>query len=154
MRKEDCQHFLTWESKPPKDLYPYCDTILWNQTLMEKINNIAALIHKTTMIGGGNKIIAHPSKRELFETLKYYNTQSQRLSGRFNVIFEEDCEYSTIYVYNDTIEDPRRACLKHHVDHTTGLITLTPTFDPEEIEQLKKKYCGFILIKNIFRYGK
>lgn len=150
IKKENCEYSTIWESNPENNNYP----IDWNQTLITKINFISAHIHRGTYIGEANKIIANPKKRNLFDSLEYYNRDEQIISGRYKVQFTEECESNIIYLYNDKIENKNHVFCEVTMEGDSNLLTMKPTFDSEKIEILKKKYCGYILVTTNLKYGR
>lgn len=148
MRKEDCAFHDYWDPTP-KDNFSHYD---WNHTLVKVINVIALKIQKETHIPP-NKIILHPINRDLFKDISYYNDDTQILFGRYGVVFNDECEHNIIYVYNDKIENPNHVYMKI-TRNDPDLIEVTPTFDPNDIEEIKKTHCGYIEIKKIFKFFK
>ena len=155
MRKEDCAFNLTWDYRGlnPNNSMFYTQND-WNQTLITKINQVSAQIHQSTMVGSANKIISHPLNRHIFTSMEFYHEDNSTLSGRFLVVFDEECEMDTIYVYNDKIENPRHVYLKTIMD-ATGMGEVRVTLIPEEIQEIKRKYCSYITIlnNNVLKFG-
>ncbi len=74
----------------------------WNQTLVTRINQLAANIAKASLIGGGNMISLHPHLLPLFDDLEYLkiNEDGQRiLSGRYRFNLDMTLPEDKIYVY-------------------------------------------------------
>jgi hypothetical protein len=58
----------------------------WNQTLITKLNQISAQIHKSTNRGGANTIVIAPENLPLIESLEYYNIETKKIGNRYDVI--------------------------------------------------------------------
>lgn len=89
---------LTWnylgykEFDNPSVFYRQND---WNQTLMTKINQLSAQIHRSTLRGGAYMIKMHPRFLPLFNTLEYFNVSDDgrmTLGGRYEFILDENIE--------------------------------------------------------------
>lgn len=79
----------------------------WNQTLISKINQISAQIHKSTLRGGANQIIINPAVLGLFEDLEYYDKKEMTIGGRYKVLLDERlavCNVLLVYASNTTVE--------------------------------------------------
>lgn len=61
----------------------------WTQTLMIKINQISAQIHKATLRGGADRIIIHPKLLPIIEELEYYNEGDMSIGSRFKIMLDE-----------------------------------------------------------------
>jgi hypothetical protein len=48
----------------------------WNQTLFNKLNEISAQIHRSTLISSANVIVVPPDLLSLFEDMDYYNGEN------------------------------------------------------------------------------
>lgn len=147
--KENCEFFTTWNEN---------QTILshqtdWNNTLLTVINKLSNQIHKSTYDGGANTIIVNPSKNYLFESMSSYDQMTNRLAGRYNVIYDDNCEHNVIYVYSNKIDNNRKVYYTRENDGG-NFMTLKMTFNEELIRQIKKKYCSYILIPLTIKFGK
>jgi len=72
----------------------------WNQTIISKINELSAIIHKKTLRGGGNVLECGTNLEYIFNDIKYYDAEEQMVGARYKVVFKEELQ-STIRVYND-----------------------------------------------------
>ena len=115
---ENCKHIKEWDYQGHKVLvettsYSQGD---WNQTLLTRINNVAALIFQSSNRFGPNTIKLHPSLMSLIETLEYYNKDDNKIGGRFNVTTDDEAEHNIIYIYNsddvDTISREKQGYVK------------------------------------------
>lgn len=142
IRKEDCEFSTTWNPTPPNNTFIHIND--WNLTLFTKIVDLSSQIHRSTCVVAANKIIANPHMREFFESLGFYNINYESI-GAIKVIYNDECERNVIYVYNDRIEKSGHVYYEFVLtDDVTP--TLTPTFNPQTIQRLKKYYCGYIEI--------
>ena len=73
----------------------------WTQTLITKINQLSAQIHKGTMRGGANVIVIPPELLGIIEGLEYYNSNNKTLGNRYKIIVDNTIHPSTILVYFD-----------------------------------------------------
>ena len=48
----------------------------WNQTLITKINQISAQIHKSTLRGGANFIVVSSEVSAIFDDLEYFHVSN------------------------------------------------------------------------------
>lgn len=76
----------------------------WNQTLITKINQLSAQIHKATLRGGGNVIVTSPQLICIFESLEYYDVSNKTLGNRYNVIVDHGIHPMDVLVYYDAPE--------------------------------------------------
>ena len=77
----------------------------WNQTLITKINQLSAQIHKSTLRGGANVIKMHPRFLPLFDTLEYFKvlkSGKMMLTSKYEIILDENIEENVLFVsHND-----------------------------------------------------
>jgi len=104
-----------------------CSSKDWNQTLITRINQLSAQVHKNSMTGGATVLDVAEPLRGLFESLEYYNTKTQKLGNRYIVNFHNDLPdvvlvhnhaeniVGTVYVYNLDMNDFR------HVEKQTNV---------------------------------
>jgi len=76
---------LTWSYNPPNGNFP--SQSAWNQTLMTKINELSAIIHRKYNSGGGNLLYISSNIKKIIESLEHYNNGS--FGSRYKVIFTE-----------------------------------------------------------------
>jgi hypothetical protein len=115
---------LTWDYKEFKKQEPmvFCSQKDWNQTLMTKINQMAAQINKTTYMGGPNKIKINKKLFSLLSDLDYFRVNENgdfTLSGRFHIIIDNSILDDTILIYHETEnvlkakEDNKMFCIEN-----------------------------------------
>ena len=74
----------------------------WNQTLVSKINECSAQVFKANkQFGGADLIEISPNLIDIFESLEYYDSETNTLSGRYDVIINDNW-VSAIKIYNQT----------------------------------------------------
>ena len=62
----------------------------WNQTLVTKINQVSAQIHKTTLRGGGNWIVVSSEISAVFDDLEYFHVSNARTEeNQYNMGIEK-----------------------------------------------------------------
>ncbi len=72
----------------------------WLQTIMTKINECSAKIHRQSLNGGADTIECGSNLEEIFDALEYYdNTKDKPLGGRYTVDFRDDMQ-NVIKLYN------------------------------------------------------
>ena len=76
---------LTWSYNPPNGNFP--SQSAWNQTLMTKINELSAIIHRKYNSGGANLLYISSNIKDIIKSLEFYNNGS--IGGRYKVIFTE-----------------------------------------------------------------
>ena len=87
----------SWNEQPDEGYKGYAHD--WLQTLVTKINQVAAKILKANGIAGANMIRIHPELEPLFKRLMFYDEKERMLSGRYEVIKWEGLEKNEIIVY-------------------------------------------------------
>lgn len=161
MTKDDCKFnfewdYLEWKSRVLEgSTYDQRD---WNQTLMTKINQTSATIHKASLRGGANKIITIKKLQPLFEILDYYF--GYRLGGRYVVEFNDDLCFKfgvkfkypedVIYVFNSEVERDRVLVpnISEATEEQWGEVSFRFPDTHEELVEYKKRLCGSVTILN------
>lgn len=76
----------------------------WNQTLISKINQISAKLHRNTLRGGANKLFMHSKLRPLIDTLEYTQTNGiahLQIGSRYEVEFDDYLKIGEIIVTHE-----------------------------------------------------
>ena len=162
MTKDDCKFNFEWDysqwGNTKLDLALYTQRV-WNQTLITKINQISANIHKASLRGGGNKIIVPKKLEPLFDTLEFYWGNS--LSGRYAVEFKDDLCFKfgvkypedVIYIFNSEVKS-NRILVPKITEATEATEEQMEQFSfrfpqsEEELTEYKKRLCGSVTVLN------
>jgi len=132
----------------------------WNETLITKINQISAQMHRISRTGGASHIKVHPFVKDLFKTIPYYDETTSKLS-RYDVIYDDNIKINEIYViakeWNDVLFIPRFELGKTTTNDNRELETELrevsfnhiSTYTDEEVVEYNKKLLGFIKIDNL-----
>jgi len=157
-----------YEGYPKKEDSPYTQKD-WNQTLITRINQTSANIHKASLTGGADTIRLNSRMFNIIETLEYYNLKGDGKLTRFNVVVDDLILRNVIYVYNArTVEDGHFVYVPKITEtKTSGNTEITFVGNPnnnmvevdlgeiafvkgtkKEIKKFKKSLIGKITIKN------
>jgi hypothetical protein len=152
MKKEDCRFqfewdYLGWETPEIRDCYNASQKD-WNQTLMVKLNQTSASLCKSSLIGGGNKILINSALLPLFETLEYYNPNDDNipkrgswsrrtLCSRYVIEIDDWVEEDIIFLYNNTTNEELLS-----KEHLKDVLSDIP------FDEYKKGLHGYVTIKN------
>ncbi len=149
----------------------------WNQTLITRINEISAQIHKATLRGGANWIICSAEAGAIFDDLEYFHVDgsAQAESEKYNLGMEKIGQLGSRYtVYKDPYM-PSNIVLVGHKGNTfleAGYVyapyiplQLTQTiYDPNDFtprkgimtryakKMINNRFYGVIYIDNINTY--
>jgi hypothetical protein len=87
----------------------------WNQTLVTKINQISAQIHKTTLRGGANWIVVSSEVSAIFDDLEYFHvSNAEPEQDQYNMGIEKIGSLSGRYqVYRDPYFPPGKVLIGH-----------------------------------------
>jgi len=87
----------------------------WNQTLVTKINQISAQIHKTTLRGGANWVVVSSEVSAVFDDLEYFHvSNAQPEQDQYNMGIEKIGTLGGRYqVYRDPYFPPNRILIGH-----------------------------------------
>jgi hypothetical protein len=87
----------------------------WNQTLVTKINQISAQIHKTTLRGGANWIVVSSEVSAVFDDLEYFHvSNAEPEQDQYNMGIEKIGSLSGRYqVYRDPYFPPGKILIGH-----------------------------------------
>lgn len=145
----------------------------WNQTLITKINQVSAQIHKTTLRGGANWIVVSSEVSAVFDDLEYFHvSNAQGEQDQYNMGIEKIGTLSGRYqVYRDPYFPPNKVLIGHkgkslldagYVYAPYVPLQLTPTmFNPFTMTPIKgimtryakkmvnNRYFGVIDVKGI-----
>ena len=136
----------------------------WNQTLITRINQTSANIHKASFTGGGDTIRTNSKIFNIIKTLEYYNLNGDGKLTKFNVVVDDLILGNVIYVYNArTVEDPNFVFVPkvkkikssgtkifsspNVVEEVIGEVSFVAG-TKKEIKKFKKSLVGKINIKN------
>jgi len=88
----------------------------WNQTLVTKINQISAQIHKSTLRGGASWIVVSPEVSAVFDDLEYFHVSNAAPEqDKYNMGIEKIGVLSGRYiVYRDPYAPPSVILIGHH----------------------------------------
>ncbi len=87
----------------------------WNQTLVTKINQVSAQIHKTTLRGGANWIVVSSEVSAVFDDLEYYHVSNANPEqDQYNMGIEKIGTLTGRYqVYRDPYFPPNKILIGH-----------------------------------------
>ena len=87
----------------------------WNQTLITKINQLSAQIHKTTLRGGANWIVVSSEVSAVFDDLEYFHVSNAGAEqDQYNMGIEKIGTLAGRYqVYRDPYFPPNRILIGH-----------------------------------------
>lgn len=87
----------------------------WNQTLVTKINQLSAQIHKTTLRGGANWIVVSSEISAVFDDLEYFHvSNAQAEQDQYNMGIERIGTLAGRYqVYRDPYFPPNKLLIGH-----------------------------------------
>lgn len=87
----------------------------WNQTLVTKINQISAQIHKTTLRGGANWIVVSSEVSAVFDDLEYFHVSNAAPEqDQYNMGIEKIGSLAGRYqVYRDPYFPPNKILIGH-----------------------------------------
>ena len=87
----------------------------WNQTLVTKINQISAQIHKTTLRGGANWIVVSSEISAVFDDLEYFHVSNAAPEqDQYNMGIEKVGSLAGRYqVYRDPYFPPNKILIGH-----------------------------------------
>jgi len=87
----------------------------WNQTLMTKINQLSAQIHKTTLRGGANWIVVSSEISAVFDDLEYFHVSNAAAEqDQYNMGIEKVGTLAGRYqVYRDPYFPPNKILIGH-----------------------------------------
>ena len=98
---------LDWDYKGWKAKYPFAEQHDWNQTLITRINQIAATIRKQQFSGKGARFIKiNPTMLPLFQDLMYFTESNgiYSLSGRYSINLDVNIPENEIIVLSELLK--------------------------------------------------
>ena len=149
----------------------------WNQTLVTKINQLSAQIHKTTLRGGANWIVISSEVSAVFDDLEYFHvSNAEPEQDQYNMGIERIGSLAGRYqVYRDPYFPPNKVLIGHkgkslldagYVYAPYVPLQLTPTmYNPFTMTPIKgiltryakkmvnNRYFGVIDVKGITVFG-
>jgi hypothetical protein len=150
MNKKDANFSVKWDYEVEfKAPYTQKD---WNQTLINKINQLSLQIHKSTFKGSANCIVIPSYLKKLIESLEYYNNGV--ISGKYRVIIDDTIEYDTIFVLLAYPPDGHEITNGLYPKMDDGQVWFVHrSNNEEEFERYRKSHMGYITIENYFKLG-
>jgi len=145
----------------------------WNQTLITKINQVSAQIHKTTLRGGANWIVVSSEVSAVFDDLEYFHvSNASPEEDQYNMGIEKIGTLGGRYqVYRDPYFPPNKVLIGHkgkslldsgYIYAPYVPLQLTPTmFNPFTMTPIKgimtryakkmvnNRYFGVITVRGI-----
>ena len=88
------------------DIAPQYTQKEWNQTLITKVNQVSAQIHKSTLRGGADTIVIAPEILPIFNDLECYDDIRKVLGNRYEIIVNKYMPTHKILVLK-TASDPQ-----------------------------------------------
>jgi len=149
----------------------------WNQTLVTKINQISAQIHKTTLRGGANWVVVSSEVSAVFDDLEYFHvSNAQPEQDQYNMGIEKIGTLGGRYqVYRDPYFPANKILIGHkgkslldagYIYAPYVPLQLTPTmYNPFTMTPIKgimtryakkmvnNRYFGVITAKGITTFG-
>jgi hypothetical protein len=103
-----------WKRSNQNGFTPYTQKD-WNQTLMTKINQISAQIHKSTLRGGANFIVVSSELSAVLDDLEYFHVSNAAPEeDQYNMGIEKVGSLSGRYtVYRDPYSPPNQILVGH-----------------------------------------
>lgn len=132
---------------PISDFYAQLD---WNETLITRVNQISAHIHKSSFRRGADTIILNPKNLVLFNSS--YDQETQSLRNRYKIVLNEDISLNHIFVCNRT-DNTNPQMVVRPVEVGEGeipeiMVLHERQCTPEEVLEYKRNLCGYIEIQN------
>lgn len=153
MTINDCKFRVYWDYECDNDtMFPTQKD--WNNTLITKINQVSASIHKSSLRGGADLIIISEEVLNIFETLEYYDITHRTLSGRYGIIVDDNIVKNHIFILRKEILDDFFLLPKfspgENVDFPEISLDLVRNSDDnEEVVAYKRKLKGCVIINDL-----
>lgn len=144
--KENCFDFIEWNYKNSESSF-YGDQVDWNVTLLTAVNSLHSKIHSHTNRDGANEIRIHSNLIPLFETIPYYNSDTKKLGGRYDIVFDDLIGKDEIYVYHTDIFDLKYFFETVSEDENRTMLKLRSSENSTEQELFEEKKRRMALIK-------
>jgi len=129
----------------------------WNQTLVTKINQLSAQIHKTTLRGGANWIVVSSEVSAVFDDLEYFHVSNAGPEqDQYNMGIEKIGTLSGRYeVYRDPYFPPNKVLIGHKGKSLLDAGYIYAPYVPLQLTPTMYNPFNFTPIKGIMtRYAK
>jgi hypothetical protein len=129
----------------------------WNQTLVTKINQISAQIHKTTLRGGANWVVVSSEVSAVFDDLEYFHVSNANPEqDQYNMGIEKIGTLGGRYqVYRDPYFPPNRILIGHKGKSLLDAGYIYAPYVPLQLTPTMYNPFNFTPIKGIMtRYAK
>lgn len=129
----------------------------WNQTLITKINQISAQIHKSTLRGGASWVVVSPEVSAVFDDLEYFHVSNAAPEqDKYNMGIEKTGILSGRYqVYRDPYSSPNTILIGHKGSSILETGYIYAPYVPMQLTPVMYNPFDFTPIRGIMtRYGK
>ena len=129
----------------------------WNQTLITKINQLSAQIHKTTLRGGANWIVVSSEISAVFDDLEYFHVSNANPEqDQYNMGIEKIGTLAGRYqVYRDPYFPPNKILIGHKGKSLLDAGYIYAPYVPLQLTPTMYNPFNFTPIKGIMtRYAK
>ena len=129
----------------------------WNQTLVTKINQLSAQIHKTTLRGGANWIVVSSEVSAVFDDLEYFHVSNAHPEeDQYNMGIEKIGTLQGRYqVYRDPYFPPNKILIGHKGKSLLDAGYIYAPYVPLQLTPTMYNPFNFTPIKGIMtRYAK
>lgn len=129
----------------------------WNQTLITKINQLSAQIHKTTLRGGANWIVVSSEVSAVFDDLEYFHvSNAEPEQDQYNMGIEKIGSLGGRYtVYRDPYFPPNKILMGHKGKSLLDAGYIYAPYVPLQLTPTMYNPFNFTPIKGIMtRYAK
>jgi len=129
----------------------------WNQTLVTKINQLSAQIHKTTLRGGANWIVVSSEVSAVFDDLEYFHVSNAAAEqDQYNMGIERIGTLAGRYqVYRDPYFPPNKILIGHKGKSLLDAGYVYAPYVPLQLTPTMYNPFNFTPIKGIMtRYAK
>jgi len=129
----------------------------WNQTLVTKINQLSAQIHKTTLRGGANWIVVSSEVSAVFDDLEYFHVSNANPEqDQYNMGIEKIGTLAGRYqVYRDPYFPPNKILIGHKGKSLLDAGYIYAPYVPLQLTPTMYNPFNFTPIKGIMtRYAK
>jgi len=129
----------------------------WNQTLIMKINQISAQIHKSTLRGGANFIVVSSEISAIFDDLEYFHvSDASPEQDQYNMGIEKVGSLSGRYqVYRDPYSPPDSIIIGHKGKSLLDTGYIYAPYVPMQLTPTMYNPFNFAPVKGIMtRYAK
>ena len=129
----------------------------WNQTLVTKINQLSAQIHKTTLRGGANWLVVSSEVSAVFDDLEYFHvSNAEPEQDQYNMGIEKVGSVGGRYqVYRDPYFPPNKILIGHKGKSLLDAGYIYAPYVPLQLTPTMYNPFNFTPIKGIMtRYAK